>query len=434
MTKILFSNPPFWDNTPDGLRKGIRAGSRWPFTLHAPHAPDQFVFGGYIPTPIFLQGAAAWVQRAHPEWTVAVRDSIARGESYGKFFDWLAGFAPDVFVIETGAASWEHDKKLLRALKQRLPDCRIGIAGPPTQDFAARGDFPEADAWILGEFEKTSLAFCEGRDGIIPHNLLTREEMAASPFPIYDEEVWHHYADGCPKGTEFPEITLWASRGCFAVCNFCAFPATMTNNDPLGLGSRKIRFYPAAWIEGFLRERIEKANRGGRPIRSVRFDGDTENAQNKHTLEICEVMRRIGIPWSMMCRADTSSREVWQTMKDSGCFGVKIGFESGVQRVVDEIVHKGLDLKEAVATARFLRSIGLSVHGTFTVNLPGETHEEQRETVEFIKMLYANDAINSHQLSGTAEIPGTPLARIPHDDAHYVPSPDGQQKIEHLVI
>lgn len=144
-----------------------------------------------------------------------------------------------------------------------------------------------------------------------------------------------------------------------------------------------------------------------------------------------------------MCRADTISRETWQLMKDSGCFGVKLGIESGSQRVVDEIVNKKLNVKEAIETARWLRSIGMTVHLTFTVGLPGETAAEKQQTLDLIKDCYATGACDTHQLSGTATIENTPLDRIAHGellkvypgakaDASFALNHDGVAKIEAL--
>lgn len=381
-----------------------------------------------------MMSAAGWMKRERPDWDVVVRDSIARGESYTSFFGWLVPFNPDAIILETGAASWEHDKRVLDVIKHRLPRCRIGVAGPTTADLFKRGGTASlVDGWILGEYDKTALTFADGKNGLIPFDILSREELRAVPFLVFDEPVWHHYADGCPNGTDFPELTVWASRGCFARCNFCAFPAGMTNDDPTGTGKRIIRFYNPVWIEAFIQERVAKANAEGRPIKSVRFDGDTENANNKHTLAICDVMRRVGIPWSMMCRADTSSREVWKIMKASGCFGVKIGFESGSQRIVNEVVNKGLDLKKAAETARYLVALGMEVHGTFMIGHPSETAEERQSTHDFIANLTATKGITSHQLSGTAVIMGTPLARMAIEDPNYIADPDGQHKIEGLL-
>ena len=189
---------------------------------------------------------------------------------------------------------------------------------------------------------------------------------------------------------------------------------------------------------------IKERQRVMGPLGSCYFDDDTGNVTDKHTNEISDVMRHLGIPWGMMCRADTSSGATWQKMKDSGCFGVKIGFESGSQRVVDKIVGKKLDLKEARETAIWLRKIGLSVHGTFMVGLPGETPDERQETYNFIEQLYRDGGLDTHQLSGTALIDGTPLANLKpgetqtaypdaKKDENYVEMKDGQLKAEMMT-
>jgi radical SAM superfamily enzyme YgiQ (UPF0313 family) len=442
VSTILFANPCWWGNDNGKLLRGIRAGSRWPFFFASAFRPDNFQFGQYTPYPIFLGHAAAWAERAMDgEHTVVMRDSVGRGESYVSFFTYLRDLRPDVLIVETGAAAWEHDRGLLALIKQHFTEIRIAVAGPTARS-AYKQDEAHAhetstpspiDAFLLGEYEKNSVDFINGATGLLPFNTLTREEMNRQPFPMFDEGCWDHYWDACPVGARYPELQVWASRGCNAVCNFCSFPATMTNDDPLGLGGRKIRFYDTAWLEPMIRERMAKAQDAGKPLASVRFDGDTENAWNKHTLAICEMMKRIGLPWSMMCRADTSTREVWQAMKDSGCFGVKIGFESGSDRIVNEVVKKKLNIQEAAETAKFLRSIGLSVHGTFMIGHPTETAEERQMTHDFITKLYADNALNSHQLSGCAELDGTPLANSTIADPSYVRDRDGVHKVQELM-
>jgi radical SAM superfamily enzyme YgiQ (UPF0313 family) len=81
-----------------------------------------------------------------------------------------------------------------------------------------------------------------------------------------------------------------------------------------------------------------------------------------------------------MCRADTISLDLWQVMKDSGCFGVKLGFESGNQYVVDKIVNKHVDLDYARKAVDDVKRVGMNVHGTFTRGLPGETPEQMQDT------------------------------------------------------
>ena len=218
----------------------------------------------------------------------------------------------------------------------------------------------------------------------------------------------------------------------------------MTGNDPDGTQPRSVRFYAPEWVEAFIRHRMALAFDRGTPLRSIYVDDDTFNLSDKHTLEICAVMKKIGLPWSAMCRADTSKPDTWRAMKDSGCFGVKLGFESGSQRVIDEIVNKRLDLVKAAETARWLRKeLGMTVHGTFTIGLPGETADEAEQTKDFIRVLYATGALDTHQLSGTATIEGTPLDAVSKGEAlkaypgavageSFVRDHDGVSKIERL--
>lgn len=450
--KILFSNPPWWEQSGEGggwhIRKGIRAGSRWPFTMNAPHNPDAFAFGGYLPFPFFLAYAAAYTARELPGAEVVIRDSIARGESVPAFLRSLHEFAPDWIVIETATPSLPYDRKLIAHLEKAHPAARVILGGPI--DKADHATLLQAHrniaAIVEGEFDKQIAKAINWhmRSPIAPrivhHDLLTEEEMNAAPLPMFDEACAWHYWDACPAGQQAAQLQIWTSRGCPFRCCFCVWPAVMTGNDPDGTKPRRVRSYSPEYVERLINSRREAANKAGVAIGSIYLDDDTFNLTEKHTVAICAVMRKIGIPWSAMCRADTISRETWQLMKDCGCFGVKIGFESGSQEVIDRIVNKRLDLAKARETAIWLRSIGLTVHGTFTVGLPGETAEQCQQTTDFIRELYAAGGLDTHQLSGTATIAGTPLATIAGGAqlakypgataAGFVVTGDGQRKIE----
>lgn len=183
-------------------------------------------------------------------------------------------------------------------------------------------------------------------------------------------------------------------------CDFCSFPAVMSNDDADGKGKRTVRHYTPEYLERYVSELVTKYR-----IRSVYFDDDTGNLGAKHMTGLCAVMKKLRLPWAMMCRADTCTREMWQLMQDSGCYGVKIGFESGVQSIVDKM-GKRLDIAEARRTVIFLRNLGLSIHTTWTLGHPGETKEEMKATMDFMKTV----PHNSCQISGTALLDGTPLA------------------------
>lgn len=396
--------------------------------------PGQLSFRRLPAVPV-LPGAAATYAARETGATVAFRDSLALREGYSAYLQYLRDEDFDCIVIESASPSWEHDANLIEHIKGQNPGARIVITGP----IASMGESLLADhhidAVIQGEYEKGCVKVINGATGLLPHDLLTEEELNAAPYPYCDDIHAHRYWDANPKGQIPPQLQVMSSRGCPFKCIFCVWPAVMTNNDPDGQGKRVVRYYSADHMEGCITEFV-----GRYGYQSVYFDDDTFNLGDRHVADMCAVMRRVGLPWSAMCRADTISRDTWKLMRESGCFGVKIGFESGNQWVVDNIIHKNLDLAKAREVVIYLKELGFTVHGTFTVGLPGETAEQMVDTERYRKSL----PLDSFQESGTAEIEGSPLAtlrktgRLDHYAGAslkgYVGENDGTRKLRLMAL
>jgi glycosyltransferase involved in cell wall biosynthesis len=435
--KVLFSNPPWWIENPDAifmapLLSGVRAGSRWPFTTPVRSRPDHYRFGDYLPYPFFLGAAASYLAQATGA-AVDFRDSLALRDSYQTYFAFLQAQRFDYIVIESASPSWGHDAGLIARIKTLCPHSKIVLTGP----IAVRGEALLADhplhAVIQGEYEKGCVRVVGGARGLLPHDLLTEAELNAAPFPFMDALHAHRYWDSNPRGQRAPQAQVLSSRGCPFRCIFCVWPATMTGNDPDGQGPRPVRQYTADHMEGLLRDLVGRFG-----YQSIYFDDDTFNLGDRHVLDMCGVMMRLGLPWSAMCRADTISRDTWKHMREAGCFGVKIGFESGNQWVVDNIVRKNLDLAKAKEVVLHLKDLGFAIHGTFTVGLPGETTAQRQDTRRYRASL----PLDSFQESGAAAIEGAPLASLGRtgqlsrypgaNAAGYIEEGDGTTKLQKL--
>jgi radical SAM superfamily enzyme YgiQ (UPF0313 family) len=442
--KVLFSNPPWWTDSGVGVDAagnrvavfgaGVRAGSRWPFTQYVTTPPDQFAFGSYLPYPFFMGYAATYAVRETGA-DVVFRDSIALREAYQAYAAFLRAEQFDYIVIESASPSWTHDSGLIKAIHKMLPSCHIIVAGPITsQSDRILRELP-VYACVRGEYEKGVVRVLQGAQGTIDFDLLTLDEMNRAPFPFFDDTYAHRYWDANPRGTMPPQAQVWSSRGCPYKCIFCVWPATMTGNDPDGTQKRSVRHYRPDYMEAFLTELVAKYR-----YRTIYFDDDTFNLGDKHVEQMCAVMRKINLPWSAMCRADTSRMDLWQEMKESGCLGVKIGFESGNQKVVDTIVNKRLDLEYARRAVAEIKRVGMTVHGTFTYGLPGESGEQMLDTKRYIASL----DLDTFQESGCAEIEGTPLHLLSNQrslakypgakmDDDYVRELDGRVKYDRLA-
>ena len=442
---ILFSNPPWWEGKESRgflrkkrWRRGVRAGSRWPFTYLGRCTPDNPRAHDYIPYPFFLGYATTYTADKIGKDKVFFRDSIALSESYNSFYKYLDSIHDKIeyFLIESATPSWDHDYNLIKEIKKKYPHLKIVVAGPiSTSD--EKWDSNIVHAVLKGEYEKNIIKVLEGQTGLINHDLLTKDEMNDAPIPYYDDMIYDKYFDGnpIPMNVLHPQAHIWSSRGCPFKCIFCVWPAAMTGNDPTGDGKRSVRQYTPDYIDNLLTELT-----GRYKFEAIYFDDDTFNIGNRHTENMSALMGKFKIPWFAMCRADTSKKETWKKMADSGCKGVKIGVESGSQVVVDKIVNKHLDLKYVSEIVTYIRSLDMSVHGTFTYGLPGETKEDMIQTKRFIN----STKFSTVQESGTAEIEGTPLHTLINAkklttypsavaDENYDRQKDGGKKWQSLV-
>jgi len=417
--KILFSNIPWFDGKDNffGLpvkRGGVRSGSRWPMTskiinpLNLFKKPlyfrDYRIPYAYYPAPFFLMSTASFVQEKFKNYQVKIRDSIVRRESLDNFFSFLLKENFDLIFIETSSNSWTNDLSIVNKISEKFPKIKIAICGTiSNEEINEIQNIKNVVATIKGEFEKNALKVVNGETGILDYDFMTKEEMNSSPAPMWDEEVATWYYDMNPRGGDHPRMHVLASRGCPYKCIFCVWPSVLTGNDPDGDKPRKVRYYNSEYLEPYIRKSIKKYN-----FKSVYFDDDTFNLGTSQTLKMCEMMKKINIPWYAMCRADTIDLSVWKIMKESGCKGVKIGVESGDQYVVDKIINKHLDLELTKKMVKHCVSIGMSVHGTFTLGHPGETEEQQYKTLKFIK----ETPFTSYQISGASALSNAPLKNL----------------------
>ena len=93
-------------------------------------------------------------------------------------------------------------------------------------------------------------------------------------------------------------------------------------------------------------------------------------------------------------------------MKDNGLRLLLVGYESGNQQILFNI-KKGMRVEFARRFTRDCHDLGILIHGTFILGLPGETRETIQQTLDFAK------EINPHtiQVSLAAPYPGTFLYR-----------------------
>ena len=131
------------------------------------------------------------------------------------------------------------------------------------------------------------------------------------------------------------------------------------------------------------------------------FDDDTFTDDLPRAEAIAKELRKLGVTWSCNAKANVP-RETLKVLREGGLRLLLVGYESGNQKILHNI-KKGMRTDVARKFTKDCRELGITIHGTFIMGLPGETKETIEETIRF-----ANE-INPHtiQVSLAAPYPGT---------------------------
>ena len=327
----------------------------------------------------------------------------------------LADIAPlagdyDLAVLHTSAPSFASDVKTIEALKSTNPNLKAGLIGAKVAvDPAGSLSASRAVDFVAGnEFDFTIKEVADGRDwnaiaglsyrnaeGRIVHNdaRAMLENMDALPFvtPVYKRDLKiENYFIGYLK---HPYVSLYTGRGCKSRCTFCLWPQTV--------GGHRYRTRSV----GHVAEEIAWAQKAFPQVKEFFFDDDTFTDNLPRAEAIAKALGKLGVTWSCNAKANVP-RDTLKVLRDNGLRLLLVGYETGNQQILFNI-KKGMRIEFARRFTKDCHELGITIHGTFILGLPGETKETIEETIRFAT------EINPHtiQVSLAAPYPGTALYR-----------------------
>ena len=136
-------------------------------------------------------------------------------------------------------------------------------------------------------------------------------------------------------------------------------------------------------------------------MKEIFFDDDTFTADPPRARKLAELFKPLGICWSTNSRANVD-RESLRVMKDGGLRLFVVGYESGNDQILKNI-KKGVSTERARRFTKDCHELGILIHGTFIVGLPGETRQTIEESIRFAREMNP-DTI---QVSLASPYPGT---------------------------
>jgi hopanoid biosynthesis associated radical SAM protein HpnJ len=399
MMRTLFLNPPSYDGFDGG------AGARY----QAKREIRSFWYPTWLAQPAAIVPDSLLVDAPPAGLTVADVVPLARRH--------------DLAVLHTSSPTFAGDVKVAEALKAENPSLLVGFVGPkvavepepsltasPAIDFVAREEF---DFTIAEVAQQRPLASIDGisyrsQTGQAVHNADRRivEDMDSLPsvVPVYKRDLRpDDYYIGYLR---HPYVSLYTGRGCRSRCTFCLWPQTVGGHH------YRTRSVANVLAEAALARELFPS------VKELFFDDDTFTDDRPRAEAIAKGLSQLGITWSCNAKANVP-RDTLKVLADNGLRLLLVGYESGNQQVLNN-VKKGLRVDRARRFAGDCRDLGITVHGTFILGLPGETQETIQETIKFAR------EVNPHtiQVSVAAPYPGTELYQRAKENG-WLPEDDG---------
>src|ERR1700686_2891352 len=312
----------------------------------------------------------------------------------------------DLVVMHTSTPSFKSDVKTADMIKAANPHIRIGFIGAKVAvepeksliaaravDFVARNEFDFTIKEVAGGMRWSDIKGLSYRnqEGVIVHNENREvlENMDELPWvtPVYKRDLTiENYFGGYLK---HPYISFYTGRGCKSRCTFCLWPQTVGGHR-----------YRVRSVEDVVAE-MKWAKSAFPQVKEFFFDDDTLTDNLPRVEALAKELGKLGVVWSCNAKANVP-RKTLEVMKDNGLRLLLVGYESGNQQILFNI-KKGMRVEFARRFTKDCHELGILIHGTFIMGLPGETTETIEETVRFA------NRINPHttQVSLAAPYPGT---------------------------
>ena len=373
----------------------------------------------WVPTGIAC--IAGVLQRAgHQVKVCVVEEELVRNN-----FNWQAvhddlrtlmrEFSPQMLGLSLVTASVDEGVSIAADAKSICGDGCLVVAGGPHPTVMPEqllSECPHIDVAALGEGELTMLDLAERGPGASVEGIAFRNGNGAVTItprrtPVTDLDSLGPPAYELFKMDYYVARDRWmirwlplsvanirTSRGCSNSCMFCG------GHLVSGVG---VRCHSIGYV---IDQMIYVHERFG--VEAVHFEDDTLGADRSRLMGLCREIRRSGLDrqlaWDACLRADQVDSELLAEMKRAGCIQIECGFESGSTDSLGRLGKRTTDdiNREAVT---MIRRAGLRVMADIMVGLPGETSEDIRKTIAFLRWARP-EVISAGRL---CPLPGTPL-------------------------
>lgn len=271
------------------------------------------------------------------------------------------------------------------------PTCWPDVVRHPAIDMICRGEGEEAMVELADRFaanepyeEVKNLTIKTDRG--LQSNALRPLIQDLDRLPAWDREIY----SGIPScGLNVHHPMVLTGRGCPFSCSYCinSFFRELYGTHP----AEHVRRRSQAAVLDELDDLVAR-----NPVQVVEFIDDTFTLNRPWLSEFLPAYaRRIARPFVCDVRADTLSSELMHELRRAGCAAVRLGVESGSDRVRQQILGKQVSRRAIIEAARLIRDSGARLMTYNIVGAPDESLDEALQTLQLNRKLRPDYALCS---------------------------------------
>lgn len=311
--------------------------------------------------------------------------------SYEELIEKISEFKPEIVGIYCNLMTKVNIVKMMKQIRSSWPDITVVVGGPDVRYNA--GDYLNCGAHygVIGEGEISFYKLVEGLNntndfepgkiqGIAyldqnrrcvktPERPLIRD-IDELPFPAFHKIDVKNYLNLWKKHHGQSMLSVSTQRGCPYTCKWCSTAV---------YGQSYRRKSP----ERVARELIELQTKY-KPD-AIWFVDDVFTVSHKWLRGFVDVLkeRSIKIRYECITRADRMNEEVIEMLRESGCFRVWIGAESGSQRILDAMDRR-VEVGQVREMIRKSSEAGIETGTFIMLGYPGETMKDIQATIDHL--------------------------------------------------
>lgn len=329
-------------------------------------------------------------------------DSHARKYSPYEAFQMIAELNFDILGVTGISTSYYFWKEFVPLFRQKYGDSIPIMAGGSVASTMPETflKFIDVDALCTGDAEPVvaestehllhrkaldnlgGVGYGRGKDVVIRPGLRVKDMDSEVPIPPYDliniddycnfvqpSSTQWDYIKRKNKGARLLEFQMFSSRGCPYNCFFC---------------SRNFgRQFVQHSVDKFIEHMIVATKKYSPDLFCI--SDELMTMRRDWVIDFCAKYKASGldVPYHVNARVDTVDKELLTLLKESHCYEVDLGIESGSPTILKEM-NKGATVEQNRKTIRWCNEVGIYASPTMVFGMPSETIETIEETKAFL--------------------------------------------------